>query len=828
MILELELNLYKRLSLKNIRKFKWSFKATVQILLGTNGSGKSQVMREMSPLPANEKDFHKGGLKRIVISHNAKIYELISDFTKTQEHYFNCDGVNLNPGRTITIQRELVKEHFNLTNERHEFRLGLEPFTKMAAGRRKELLMQICVVDYTYAVKLYKSVMDEFNSMRNGIKLAKRRLQTETVNVINDIEVTNLRERLSILTKQSQQLYMLRNANAGTMGEVTNNLHSAVSTINELAARFSAIRKTLGAISYFSPQEQQSIIDDSRDTLAATNGIYNRLSEEFMQLSAEIADTLDVVGEDAVAMQDEIIKDRKLIDTLLAQRKQPLEGLNAVSASGSMELVYESLVSVLTALPSDPESLMSFENLVKTNDRIKELSMSINVNREKLNDCVHRERHLAELATGDNIDCPKCDHKWRLGYDEKTHAMLKQRVEQGRLVVAGLVKELEATEIKQASLNEYATLYKEYIRITRNTPELLPLWELIDSENSIKVSPNHALSLISLVKGDLYLELQVSSIEDKIRNNLQRLKLVELSKSENTKEKRAKLLKLENELGVLSNRKVTEQRLLQCHVNNLNQTNQLFSISDRIGQAQRLLEQHQYAAIDTIKNNIIDESLVDTHSEIATLSSRLNSIDQQTAVINDIRRSIESMEEQEKAYKALADALSPTDGLIAEGMLGFIRNFVARMNALIAKTWTYSLVVHDCSTEAETAELNYKFPLMSPNLDEPVPDVVNGSAGQQEIVNLSFIIIASQCMGIDYGPLFLDEFGKTFDAAHQQASVHLIGQLMEQLNFSQLFMISHYEDCYGAFYNAAITVLDASNIVVPSGRSYNEHLVIST
>lgn len=828
MILELELNLYKRLSLKNIRKFKWSFKATVQILLGTNGSGKSQVMREMSPLPANEKDFHKGGLKRIVISHNAKIYELISDFTKTQEHYFNCDGVNLNPGRTITIQRELVKEHFNLTNERHEFRLGLEPFTKMSAARRKELLMQICVVDYTYAVKLYKSVMDEFNSMRNGIKLAKRRLQTETVNVINDIEVTNLRERLSILTKQSQQLYMLRNANAGTMGEVTNNLHSAVSTINELAARFSAIRKTLGAISYFSPQEQQSIIDDSRDTLAATNGIYNRLSEEFMQLSAEIADTLDVVGEDAVAMQDEIIKDRKLIDTLLSQRKQPLEGLNAVSASGSMELVYESLVSVLTALPSDPESLMSFENLVKTNDRIKELSMSINVNREKLNDCVHRERHLAELATGDNIDCPKCDHKWRLGYDEKTHAMLKQRVEQGRLVVSGLVKELEATEIKQASLNEYATLYKEYIRITRNTPELLPLWELIDSENSIKVSPNHALSLISLVRGDLYLELQVSSIEDKIRNNLQRLKLVELSKSENTKEKRAKLLKLENELGVLSNRKVTEQRLLQCHVNNLNQTNQLFSISDRIGEAQRLLEQHQYAAIDTIKNNIIDESLVDTHSEIATLSSRLNSIDQQTAVINDIRRSIESMEEQEKAYKALADALSPTDGLIAEGMLGFIRNFVARMNALIAKTWTYSLVVHDCSTEAETAELNYKFPLMSPNLDEPVPDVVNGSAGQQEIVNLSFIIIASQCMEIDYGPLFLDEFGKTFDAAHQQASVHLIGQLMEQLNFSQLFMISHYEDCYGAFYNAAITVLDASNIVVPSGRSYNEHLVIST
>lgn len=828
MILELELNLYKRLSLKNIRKFKWTFKTSIQILLGTNGSGKSQVMREMSPLPANEKDYHKGGMKRIVISHNGKIYELISDFTKTQEHYFNCDGVNLNPGRTITIQKELVKEHFNLTAERHEFRLGLEPFCKMSAARRKELLMQICVVDYTYAVKLYKKVMDEFNSMRNGIKLAKKRLQSESVNIISDIEVNNLRDRLSVLTKQSQQLYMMRNANAGSMGVVTSNMHSAVSSINELASRFSGLRKTLGAIAYFSPHEQQAVIDECKDKLAATQGIYGRLSEEYMQLSAELSDTVDVVGEDAVVLQDEVIADRKLKEELLNQRKQPLEGLNAVNASVSMELVYESLVAVLTALPADPESVMTFDNLIKTNDRIKELEMSIGVNTNKLNDCIHRERHLAELATGDSVDCPKCEHKWRVGYDATTHDALKQRVEQGRNIVATLNKQLEIDRARQTELNEYANLYKEYIRITRNTPELLPLWELIDSGNNIKVSPGHALSLIDLVRGDLSIEMRAASIDDKIRVSLQRLKLVEISKSESTKEKRAKLVKLEEELGVLSARKVLEQQSVQSHVNDLNQTNQLYALGDRIREAQALLERHSYAAIDSIKNSIIDESLVDTHSEIATLSSRLNSIDQQVAVIRDIRKSIEDMEAQEKAFKAIADALSPTDGLIAEGMLGFIRNFVARMNALIAKTWTYPLIVHDCSTEAESAELNYKFPLTSPNLQEPLPDVVNGSAGQQEIINLSFIIIASQCMKIDYGPLFLDEFGNTFDATHQQAAVHLIGQLMEQLNFTQLFMISHYEYCYGAFYNAAISVLDASNIVVPGGRKYNEHLEMSS
>jgi hypothetical protein len=55
----------------------------------------------------------------------------------------------------------------------------------------------------------------------------------------------------------------------------------------------------------------------------------------------------------------------------------------------------------------------------------------------------------------------------------------------------------------------------------------------------------------------------------------------------------------------------------------------------------------------------------------------------------------------------------------------------------------------------------------------------------------------------------------------------VVQQLIDQLSFSQLFMISHYESSYGAFYNAQISVIDKRNITVPVNRKFNEHTVLA-
>ena len=56
-----------RLRLKNIEYFEMNPSEPVQLILGTNGSGKSSIMMELSPLPSEASDYRDGGYKEIHI-----------------------------------------------------------------------------------------------------------------------------------------------------------------------------------------------------------------------------------------------------------------------------------------------------------------------------------------------------------------------------------------------------------------------------------------------------------------------------------------------------------------------------------------------------------------------------------------------------------------------------------------------------------------------------------------------------------------------------------------------------------------------------------------
>jgi recombinational DNA repair ATPase RecF len=826
-ILELELDLYRRLALNNIRHFKLTLKELVQLVLGTNGSGKSSILYELSPLPANHKSFHKGGKKRILIAHQGKTYELISDFADGQDHYFWVDGENLNPGRTVTIQKELVKEHFGITAEFHELLLGYEKFTAMTPARRRELFTTLCTVDYTYAIHLYKKIQTALRDDVGALKNTKKRLVQETANALKEEEVVQLRSRLGELNRESQAMYMLRNASAPTVFEARTVAEAATQVIDDLLQKFRGVRRVLRDQCYITPDEFQGDIDVLRDELSQVQGVYARVSDEFIKASSEVEQVSGLEGEDVAKLQDAIIAANEQANTLLATRKKPLEGFKPLAASQSMELVYESLYAILTDLPADPEGQMTSHALNEVVEKLRLHELSFMTNRERLVGFEHREKHLVELAGAEAVSCPQCEHSFKMGYSENEHDTVKQRILAGRTHIDALTQDINQLKEQHDRLSTYANLYKEYVRITRNTPELQPLWDLIIEEDTLRRSPSHVLTLIELVRSDLRIELHAYAIREKIQMDMERLKMAQYAQSEAIKEKRKRLEYLEGEIGRLSKRKVYVQSQLTDLINTQKQIKHMYEIGDRMNAAKQSFSQASIGIIESVKNEVIDEALADTHREIATLSTRIHSIDQHETLVNDLKKQIVVLEKSVKAHEALADALSPTDGLIAEGMLGFIRHYVARMNALIAKVWTYRMVVHDCSTEEESAELNYKFPITIAGNSEPTEDVGKGSSGQQEMVDLAFRIVAAQCLRLDRGPLSLDEFGKTFDESHREAATNVISQLMDQLSFSQLFMISHYESCYGAFYNAQITVVDKRNITVPANRTYNQFTTIT-
>jgi recombinational DNA repair ATPase RecF len=117
--------------------------------------------------------------------------------------------------------------------------------------------------------------------------------------------------------------------------------------------------------------------------------------------------------------------------------------------------------------------------------------------------------------------------------------------------------------------------------------------------------------------------------------------------------------------------------------------------------------------------------------------------------------------------------------------------------------------------------LDYTFPLVVDGKE--VPGL--GSTGQQEIINLAFMIVARQYLNIVDYPLYLDEVGMHLDVAHRIALMNYINAIKENRLCSHIFMVNHYTDAQSALSNYNVIVLDDRNIVVPA--EYNQHTRIT-
>ena len=131
---KLVLKNYKRLMLSNIRHFEWSPKSSIMLLLGSNGSGKSSLMEELTPCPAHHTQFEKtGGLKEFHCTHGNHSYILISTYNGgSGSHSFIRDlEEELNPGGTFAVQKELVAKIFGLDRGIHDILTGVTTFSSM-------------------------------------------------------------------------------------------------------------------------------------------------------------------------------------------------------------------------------------------------------------------------------------------------------------------------------------------------------------------------------------------------------------------------------------------------------------------------------------------------------------------------------------------------------------------------------------------------------------------------------------------------------------------------------------------------------------------------
>ena len=239
-------------------------------------------------------------------------------------------------------------------------------------------------------------------------------------------------------------------------------------------------------------------------------------------------------------------------------------------------------------------------------------------------------------------------------------------------------------------------------------------------------------------------------------------------------------------------------------------------------------EQIKTDQVETARRSIYNEMLRSVQVLLAQHETLLHEANNQQNAIRQIEEQIELLSKEEKCLKAAAKEISPTEGLVAEGLFGFMKLFIQQMNNFVKRIWTYPLVVQPYELGSDgSMDLDYKFPIIVDTADNVRKDISEGSTAMQEVIDLAFKITAMKALHLDHYPLYLDEFGSTMDPTHKAATIQLINSIMEQDHFTQLFLISHDSVQYGALSNTEVCVLSSDNMMLSKGSVYNQHVKIN-
>lgn len=822
----IELNRFDRFNLNRIEHFSMTMTDAVQLIIGTNGSGKSSLLQEMTPLPAYHGDYAKEGSKIIHISHNRSKYVLKSVFSPTQKHTFTKDGEVLHDGN-ITIQKELVKQHFGITPEIDRLLRGEEQFTSMSPLRRKEWFITLCETNYDYAIKVYNKLKEKHRDAVGAIKLAKKRLVSESEKLIASDEEKKLNDEAQSIHEALNILLEIRKPTEYDSEELQ---FSQDKVFEELIKQSKALNSVLVLKTEdLSDEAIEENIQLAQDNKTRANTLVEKYSKDYEILQKKIdalrkaeqqtIDTLQVsITELSTALQS--LQSKTLVVALEFRAKVALEAFTTIK---------HTLADIFSSIPPNKDKKYSQEALAQKRQRLSELVILKATLGEDLSKITAKLKHMAEHKDHPDLQCPSCHHKFSLQYEESKYVKLDIYAQSlATRLETEIFPEIKEIETYLVDCSDYARLYRQYVACSSSMSVLNVYWQYLFGKKTITDNPSSGLMELTLIEQDILRQIQIQDITESIKEkDLLLISLKDIGGLDlNT------LVKLNEDLEVLISEQ-TQMAQQAAESYNLAVAHKsrsklikalLVKIQGYIHQAKDINKQK----IETLRRLELNAAIREIQSLLASKEYTLNNASRQKSIVESISDQIYTLELEEQALSILVKQLSPTEGLIAEGLLGFIKGFISQVNSAIKKIWTYSLIIKSCEVlEDTTVDLDYKFPMMVGDSLKAVPDISKGSTGMREVIDLAFKITAMKYLHLQDSPLVIDEFGKAFDEAHRHAATTVIKALIEQSTFTQLFIISHYSEAYGALSNAEVCVLNELNITLPaSHKQINAHVTM--
>lgn len=812
----LELYKYKRIMLNGRDRLVYEPTKTRQLLVGRNGSGKSSVLQCLIPRAQRPAEFEKGGHYLLRLTHKNKEYEISSTFVKGTHHSFQVDGVEMNEGGTGKVQDELVRQHFGLTSEIIAMLLGETDFTQMAPMKRREWFMRLSNTNLDYVLGIFKEARSKIGQTKGVVNHLKEKLATEVQKLQQDTDLANLEEEISALQKTVTLL--LREIDRDWSTDMT---------IDEFDHTLSLLDKTVRDLLRVDLSPPQGYRFDSLDSIteamaavkerqASHRGQQSGISSEYKQLEKIIRATSESGAMSISALSDELEAlqaDRKRLTTSVEAYKASIvtdyPGFEYRPPDGSLddlEAMVHRLIEVLPTLPNTDEPIRYREEVGKYEEIREQLLKELTTVRNKHNRIQAQIEHHAKC---ESVTCPKCHHGWKPGIDESIDDKLAKADKV-------LTKEADDIEAKIAKCDkairhnrQQAGYVQDFVEIMGRYPSHVGLWNLFRSQGLYHKDP---LSHEGLVR-KYQLLVQESWKEQPLHRRIAEI----VSILEEVKKHRLDDQSVEGRLKTLNDQYADLEALIDQEVLVYRRLGdyerRVLSFLDGQTEVASLKKSAYQCVVDLCgaeRNRRLDELVKEHNLKLSFAHKSLHEDQTIRRMVEDLESSLTKAELDLKAYQLLVKSLSPTEGVIADQISGFIGQFCEEINQIISEIWTYELEVQPC--HVEDGDLDYRFPLDVMNGTINTPDVKNGSAGQQEIVNLAFKMVAQLSLGLDHIPLYLDEPGQNLDPTHVSRMMNYIKQVVGGDVFPQLFMISHDLSGYGTMTHAQTLVLDKENI----------------
>lgn len=821
-LLWIELEGYSLLHLSAIQRIKIDFTQRFHWILGMNGTGKSSIIRESTPLMFDQSKFNEGGFKKTRWTVGEDVYELTSTKGAKRHLHSFCkiheDGSKeeLNPGFTSTVYQALVEQIFGVTKESHQVAIGKIRFTEMDGAARKTLFTNLSAVDYTYALGYYKRLYTSYRDLRGSIKTDKERLiEISAVSTAREDE-KKLLEEIAGLKKQVESLLNIRPNASGSPLELKKRIDEIKGEIQHC---FDRMRSHSKANKHLYP------IGDM-DVLKATLARYEAQFDHTEKVIDEKYRTFNELTSKVIEMRRNGSQDTKALEieqeALLAKIKEfsyKLLKSKVDTAQATLEVeraLTEVHDVVATMTPIDPEELDQERALTIQRDNYTQEAISLD---SRIQNYALQIEEIKKHEHAPDINCPKCGHGFNPNFNVFRLRGLEDELGKAKRLRDDIGNKLEEINSTLLKLKRFHQGHANFFSFIQRFPTLTDAWSATIESKDHYLDPSQTVSNLTTLR----LDLVSRSKEDDIRNQLaevsKRLDWSRKTSEDDLKKTEAEVNTLEKALEDLYTQRNKDLDTLRYLKSKIALGTFLQNTAETAKKLKDELEACLVNQYDHLERHHLSSFIMKLNVEITEREERLRQLSSKASEIIRLETMIKLTEGRSKALKDALKVLSPTEGMIAKGLTGFINHFTGLMNNVIERIMAYEMKILPLVPSNEDFELDYKFPMKV--ADGHADDPSDLSKGQAEIVDLAFRIVYAHFAKLAGGPLILDEFGSNLDHGHRQKAFDAVRRMLDITNFSQIFMISHMSNTYNLMDGAGVTVLSPANIEVPEGIVHN-------